>query len=330
MVVLVAALAVQTVRFLPPAVRARLDATTVLNVTVAVSIGVAVLVGVMVVAAIAVTRRLRDPRDAGAYEEEPFLPEPTVPPARGRCPLIGLAGLEQGAGASSFAFNLAVLVAAEGLVAGRDGAVGRPRPLCLLSEGELSEALGLDPGPLERHLDRHSGLIGDELVDIATRHFSGCELLCIPRGRVARHQLRLLGIAVGRHYDLVVVDAAFDDDQLRVGVEDVADVLVAVTLPSLRSAEAATRLLEGFKRRPRLATTGLLVNRTRAETRLVELALGFGHVAGFPDEAFVAEADARGVPWSLAPHSSCRRLLLRFARRLLPALFEDVADAVAG
>lgn len=324
---LVVAVAVQAARFLPPSIRARLHAASFLDLASLVSVGVVAFLVLAVVAATAVTARLRDQDEGSAIEEEPFLPEPTAPPIRGRCPVVGFAGLEPGAGASSLAFNLAVVAAAEGLVV-EDGAARRPRPLCLLSEGELTGRLGLDPGPLERHLHRHSGLIGDELVDVTTRHLSGCELLCVPRGMVARHQLRLLGMAVGRHYDVIVVDAAFDDDNLRVAVEDVADVLVAVTLPSVQSAEAASRLLEGG-RRWRLATIGLLVNRSRVRTRPLDLALGFAHLAAFPDEPFVAEADLRAVPWSLAPNSSCRRVMLRFARRLLPGLFEEDAGAVA-
>lgn len=324
---LVVTLCIQAARLLPLSIRLRLHAVSFLDLAALVSVAVVAFLVLAVVAATAVTARLRDQDEGSAIEEEPLLPQPTAPPIRGRCPLVGFEGLESGAGASGFAFNLAVVVAAEGLVV-EDGAVRRPRSLCLLSEGELTARLGLDPGPLERHLHRHSGLIGDELVDITTRHLSGCELLCVPRGMVARHQLRLLGMAIGRHYDLIVVDAAFDDDNLRVAVEDVADVLVAVTLPSLQSAEAATRLLEGG-RRSRLTTTGLLVNRSRVKTQPADLALGFGYLAAFPDNPFVAEADLRAVPWSLAPNSSCRRLMLRFARRLLPGLFEEHADAVA-
>ncbi len=326
---LVIALAVEAARLLPPSVRLRLHAVSVLDAATMASIGVVAFLGVLVVAAVMVTTRLPDWHEESASEEEPFLPEPAAPPNWGRCSLIGFIDLEPGAGASTLAFNLAILAAAEGLLVGKDRVARRPRPLCLLSEGELTDALGLDPGPLERHLDRHSGLIGDDLADVTTRHPSGCELLCIPSGRMGRHQLRLLRLSLGSHYDLIVGDAASDDGDLRVGVEDTADVLVAVTLPSLRSAEAATRLLEGVGRGRRLATTVLLVNRTHAETRPVELALGFGHLAAFPHEHLVAEADLRGVPWSLAPDSSCRRMLLRFARRLLPGLFEDAADAVA-
>jgi len=323
------AMAVQAARLLPASIRPRLHAAYFLDRVTPVSIGVVVFLGVVMAASISVAARLADAQEEVAPEEEPFLPEPSMPPIRGRCPLVGLAALEPAAGASSLAFNLAVVVAVEGLVVARDGAVSRPRPLCLLSEGELTEALGLDPGPLERHLDRHSGLIGDELVDVTTRHLSGCELLCIPRGRVARHQLRLLGMALGRHYDLIVADATFDDDRAREAVEDVTDVLMAVSLPSLHSAEAATRMLDRFKHHPRLATTVLVINQARAETRPTELALGFGHFVALPREPFVAEADLRGVPWSLSPSSSCRRALLRFARELLPGLFEDAADAVA-
>ncbi len=328
--VLVIALAVQAARLLPPSVRLRLQVVPVLDAVTVASIGVVAFLGVLVVAAVVMTMRLPDWHEETVSEEEPFLPEPTAPPSRGRCSLVGFSDLEPGAGASTFAFNLAILAAAEGLVVAKDGVAMRPRPLCLLSECEVTEALGLDPGPLARHLDRHSGLIGDDLADVATRHPSGCELLCIPRGRMGRHQLRLLRLALGSQYDVIVVDGASDDGDLCVGVEDTADVLVAVTLPSLRSAEAATRLLEGVGRGRRLATTVLLVNRTRPKTRPEELALGFGHLAAFPPEHLVAAADLRGVPWSLAPDSSCRRVLLRFARRLLPGLFEEAGDAVAG
>ncbi len=328
-VMLAIALAVQAAKLLTPFVRPWFQVHSVLDTATMASIGIVAFLGVLFVAAVAVTKRLADWHDESASEEEPFLPEPTAPPSRGRCSLIGFRGLEPGAGASTLAFNLAVLTAADGLVVGQDGVARRPRPLCLLSEGELTGALGLDPGPLDRHLDRHSGLIGDDLADVASRHPSGCELLCIPRGRVGRHQLRLLRLALGSYYDLIVIDAASDDGDLSIGVEDVADVLVAVTLPSLRSAEAATRLLEGVGRGRRLATTVLLVNRAHAETRPAELALGFGHLAAFPREHLVAEADLRAVPWSLAPDSSCGRVLLRFACRLLPGHFDEAADAVA-
>lgn len=326
---LVIALVVQAARLLPPAVRFRLPIVSALDAAALVSTGVVAVLAVLVAVAAAVMTRLSEWDEDIASEEEPFLPEPAAPPSRGRCPLIGFVDLEPAAGASSLAFNLAVLVATEGLSPARDGVVGRPRPLCLVSEGELTRALGLDPGPMDRHLDRHSGRIGDDLADVAARHPSGCELLCLPRGRVGRHQLRLLRLALGSHYDLIVVDGGALAGDLREGVADTADILVAVTLPSVRSAEAATRLLEAARRGSRLATTVLLVNQARAETRPAELALGFGHLAAFPHQHFVAEADLRGMPWSLALGSSCRRILLRFARRLLPELVEEAKIAVA-
>ena len=328
-ILLVIAVASQAVRFLPPSFRLRPRILSVLDEATLVSVGIVALLAALVVAATVLVSRRPDWHEERAPEEEPLLTEPSSLETRSCCALIGCIDWEPGAGASTVAFNLAVVTAAEGLLVAKDRAVRRPRPLCLLSEGVLTEALGLDPGPLERHLGRHSGLISEDLAEVTTRHHAGCELLCIPRGRVARHQLRLLRLALGRHYDLVVVDAACADNALREGVEDTADVLVAVTLPTLRSAEAATRLLQGVGRGRRLATTMLLINRARADTQTMELALGFAQLAAFPHEPFVAEADLRAAPWSLAPDGACRQVLLRFARRLLPELFVEASDAVA-
>jgi len=279
--------------------------------------------------ATAVLGRLPNWPEENAAEEEPFLPKPTAPRCRGRCPLIGFMDLEPGAGGSSIAFNLAVLAAVGGRPLTAGGTARRPRPLCLLSEGQLTEALDLDPDPLECHLDQNLGRIAEDLVDAAMRHPSGCELLCLPRGRVGRHQLRLLRLALDRYYDLVVVDCSAIDVDLREGVEDTADVLVAVSIPSLRSADAAASLLEQTARASRLASTVLLINQARAQPDpLDELASGFGHRAVLPQDHLVPEADHRGLPWSLAPNCVSGHHLLEFARQLLPDLFNEVEDAV--
>ena len=327
LVLLLIALALQALRL--PVIPHGSAVVSVLRWITLGSLVTAVTLLVLPLVATAVVGRLPNWPDESASEEEPYLPKPTAPRCRGRCPLIGFMDLEPGAGASSIAFNLAVLTAVEGRPLTADGTARRPRPLCLLSEGQLTEVLDMDSDPVECHLDQNLGRIAEDLVDAAVRHPSGCELLCLPRGRVGRHQLRLLRLALDRYYDLVVVDCTAIDVDLREGVEDTADVLVAVSLPSLRSADAGACLLEGTATGSRLASTVLLINQARAQPHLLdELAIGFGHRAVLPHDHLVPEADRRALPWSLAPNCVSGRLLHEFAGQLLPDLFHEAEDAV--
>jgi hypothetical protein len=326
---LVVVAAVQAARFLPPSVRFRPAAMSALRVVTLTSIGAALVAVALALAAAVFVSRLPDWREDSAPEEEPLLARPTAPKTRGRSPLVGFVDLEPGAGASSLAFNLAVITAVEGgPLAGEEGTTRRPRPLCLLSEGQLTEALGLESDPWRRHLERNSGRVGEDLIDLAVRHPSGCELLCVPRGRVARHQLRLLRQALDWHYDLVVVDCSAIDADLREGVEDTSDALIAVGLASARSANAAAAMLDESWRRFRLATTVLLVNQVRADDSLPEELPSFQHGAVFPYEPTVPGADRRGLPWSLRTGGTCGRVLRDLAAQLLPDLFSGGARAI--
>lgn len=286
-----------------------------------------VLIVVMAVAALLGVASLRGRGEAlemAAPEEEPYLPAPRAPRLRGRSLLVTFLDLEPGAGASSLAFNLAVLVAMEGRPVEQEGELRQPRSLCLLSQGQITRALDLAPEPMAHHLDRNSGRVVEDLIDLAWRHPTGCEMLCLPPGRVGRHQLRLLRHALDRHYDLVVVDCNVLDSTLREGVEDTSDALLAAALPSSRSHDAATRLLETRLRGSRLATTVLVLNQVRADDReMEELTAGFGYAAFFPYEHLIPEADRRGLPWALAPEPACGRVLRQLAHRLLPELLQE-------
>src|SRR5581483_8827452 len=92
-------------------------------------------------------------------EEEPLLPDPVLPVARAAVPIISFSDLEPGAGATSITFNLGVLLATEGQ--SRDPA-RRPRPICLLAEGELTAQLGVSPDDLLRYLDDHPVGLDDQ------------------------------------------------------------------------------------------------------------------------------------------------------------------------
>ena len=292
-----------------------------------ISAVVAVLLLAFAVAAAAALRGR--PREmAAAGEEEPLLAEPRLPKSRARCPLISFVDLEPGAGASTIAFNLGVLFATEGSPRLEGGRPRRPRPLCLLAEGALTEALGLDPEPLREHLATYPGRVTQDIIDLAVRQPSGCELLCVPRGQMGRHQLRLLRDAVERYYDALIVDCSSADSWLREGVEDVSDAIVLVALPDSVSAEAAVRGAERALAGHRLATMALLVNRIRAKQDLPEpMTAGFENVAQIPDDRVIAPSDRQGMPWCLLALSSASRQLRQIATSLLPDVFIEEHDA---
>jgi hypothetical protein len=326
---LIVSSAVEAARFLPPSVWYRPALVSALRVATLTSIAVAViLLGLALVAVVAMMRRSGRYEET-ASEEEPLVTRPAAPRTRGRSPLVAFVDLEPSAGASSLAFNLAVIAAVEGGPLVEEEAIARrPRPLCLLSEGQLTEVLGLESDPWRIHLERNSGRVGEDLVDLAVRHPSGCELLCVPRGRVARHQLRLLRQALAWHYDLVVVDCSAIDADLREGAEDTADALIAIGLASPRSAYAAAGMLDESWRRSRLPTTALLINQVRVDDPLPDEMPSFQNVAILPYEPTVPEADRRGLPWSLMAGGICGRVMRDFAVQLLPDLFSGAARAI--
>ena len=302
-------------------------ATSLLRALGPVSAVVAVLLLVFAVAAAAVLRGR--PREiAAAGEEEPLLAEPRLPKSRARCPLVSFVDLEPAAGASTIAFNLAVLLATEGRPRLENGRPRRPRPLCLLAEGALTEALGLGPEPMHEHLATYPGRVTQDIIDLAVRHASGCELLCVPRGQMGRHQLRLLRDVVERYYDALIVDCSSADSWLREGAEDVSDAILLVGPPSAVSAEAAVRGAERALAGHRLATTALLVNHIRAKQNLPEpMTAGFENVAQIPDDREIAPSDRQGIPWCLEALSPASLQLRQIATSLLPDVFIEERDA---
>jgi cellulose biosynthesis protein BcsQ len=296
-------------------------ATTVLRVGGPISAIVVVTLVVVGLAGIAAVRgRLRDV----ASVEEPWLQGSRLPMSRARCPLIGFVGLEPLAGASSIAFNLSVLLATEGRLSSSDRRRHRPRPLCLLSEGPLTEALGLSPAPLREHLATFPGRVTQDVIDLAVRHPSGCELLCVPRAQIGRHQLRLMRDAVEKYYDALIVDSTSSDNMLREGVNDVSDAIVMVALPSAVSEESAMREAERAGAGHRLAVTALVVNRVTANQDLLNhMAAGFENTAQIPDDSSIASIDPHPTPWCLIPQSPAGDQLRLIASHLLPEVFAE-------
>src|SRR2546425_8524214 len=81
--------------------------------------------------------------------------------------------------------------------------------------------------------------VGDEVIELAERHPSGCEVLCVADGVLDGHRLRLLISVLRRFYDLVVIDCPPGDRWLTDSAFDASEVSLLVGLPSQQSATAA-------------------------------------------------------------------------------------------
>ncbi len=282
------------------------------------ALGVVLLLGVVgaaVGAAFPWPARAAD-EAAGA---EPLLPPPSVPAREATPFVLSLHPLEPRAGTSTIAFNLAVKAAVSGVTADC-----RPRPLCLLREGDLAAALGLDDKAVVAYFAGRPVSADEDILDLAVRHPSGCELLCIGGGAPNGQQLRLLMPVLRRFYDPIVIDCPTDDRWLTEVAVDVSDVVALVGLPTVESASAAARWADrGWER----GITGELVeltNRVRAGRRESEgLGSGLQYRASIPEDQLVLSHDRQGLPWILnfesragvATADLLQRLLLKLMGR---------------
>src|SRR5262249_25581964 len=141
---------------------------------------------------------------------------------------------------------------------------------CLLAEGPLTEALGLSPDALREHVATFPGRITQDVIDLAIRHPSGCEFICVQRGVLGRHQLRLLRDAVEQYYDVLIVDCSSADSWRREAVEDVSDAIVRVALPAGAYADAGASAAERAIAGHRLAISALMANRLTSSRSMPE------------------------------------------------------------
>jgi len=247
-------------------------------------------------------------------QPEPVIPRPTVPECRRKPPVISVHGLESQAGCTSIAFNLAVEVAAAGMIDGR-----RPRPICLLRAGALTSTVGLDPKPFTDYCRSHMATVGDEVVELAERHPSGCEVLCIADGVLDGHRLRLLISVLRRFYDLVVVDSPPGDRWLTDSAFDASEVSLLVGLPSEQSATAAVPWSDMSWRYGLDARFGLLINRVSAKSTVPQLLpAAFANRALIPEDAVTS--NPLELPWVLRPDSRAGQALSELAAMLVPDL----------
>ena len=245
---------------------------------------------------------------------EPVISRPTIPEVRRKPAIISVHGLEAKAGCTSVAFNLAVELAAVGLIDGR-----RPRPISVVRAGPLTTTVGLDPKPFTDYCRSHMAAVGDEVIELAELHPSGCEVLCVADGVLDGHRLRLLSSVLRRFYDMVILDCPPGDRWLTDTAFDASEVSLLVGLPTEESAKAVLPWSDTSWRYGLDARFGLLVNRVSANISIPELLpKAFANLALIPEDA--AAGNALELPWVLRPESRAGRAITELAARLMPDL----------
>jgi hypothetical protein len=291
------------------------DRVPVLNDLLASSWVPAVILSVLLVGAaagIALALPRSRPPSGESTGPEPVIARPTIPEVRRKPAIISIHGLEAQAGCTSLAFNLAVELAAAGLVDSR-----RPRPICVVRAGPLSSTVGLDPKPFTDYCRSHMAAVGDEVIELAERHPSGCEVLCVADGVLDGHRLRLLCSVLRRFYDVVVLDCPPGDRWLTDSAFDASEVSLLVGLPSDESAKAVLPWSDSSWRYGLDARFGLIVNRVSARTSIPELLpAAFANLALIPEDAVAG--NALELPWVLRPESRAGRAITELAARLVP------------
>lgn len=276
-----------------------------------------VLAALMVGLAVGTVALLRSDGAEPGGRVEPLLPKPVLPASRRCQPLISFHSLEPSAGSSTVCFNLGALLAAEGIVDERSGE-RRPRPICLLGAGGLSDRLELDPEPLTDYLVRNPVSVGDELLGLAKHHPTGLELLSISEGAINGQRLRVLLPFLRKHYDVILLDCPSGDRWLTEVALDLSELVLVVGLPSSRSAAAAAQWAEEAWRRGLEGRSAVVVNRVELDRPVPDaLVAGFLHHAELPDDPSVGAADSHALPWSLAFKPPAARHLREAARETL-------------
>src|SRR5438876_44029 len=253
-------------------------------------------------------------RSAEAAQPERVVPRPIVPQCRRQPAVISVHGLEAQAGCTSIVFNLGVEVAATGLIDGR-----RPRPVCVLRDGPLTRTVGLDPRHFTDYCRSRTATVGEDVVELAERHPSGCEVLCIADGVLDGHRLRLLTSVLRQFYDLALIDCPPGDRWLTDSAFDSSEVSLLVGLTTDESARAAVPWSDMSWRYGLDARFGLIVNRVTAAGSIPQLLpAAFANSAVIPEDA--SHSNALELPWVLRPDSRAGRTLSEIAGRLVPDL----------
>jgi hypothetical protein len=285
--------------------------------------GNVVVVGILAALAVTNTRRSK-PAEEVAESEEPLLGRVMVPRCARDRPLVGVIGLEDGAGASTLAFNLAMVVAADSQ---RTDSSERPLPVCLLSEGGLADRLGLSAAPLRDYLSRHPGSLGEDVLAMAKRLGGLIDVICLPTGEIGGARLKRLVATLQRRYDLVVVEATARDRFLAAAVAEQADVVMGCVAARTRGMHAAG--LGAVAALTPEHKTVMVVNRQVEAGKRSAILPQLIYRVDIPLDPCVERADRAGRPWVLWHTSPAGIRMREITNRLLPQLMGSKVEHAA-
>jgi MinD-like ATPase involved in chromosome partitioning or flagellar assembly len=251
--------------------------------------------------------------------EEPLIRPPQMPRTTRRSPVVSLIGIESGCGASTLAFNLAAAVASQGSVV-VEGGRRLARPVCVISDGRLSQAMSLSAEPVATYLADHPGYIKNDILDLVVSHIGGVDLLCVDSGQLETTQLARLLEILRKAYDAVILDCQFGAERLATAAAHHGDAVLVCGLGTAASSTAAAAWAVrcwdlGEERR-----TAMVVNRLSGSSIPGELNAGFLYRAEVPEDPVVSACDVAGIPWAVEFDSPAADALAQLAAGVLPEL----------
>jgi hypothetical protein len=232
--------------------------------------------------------------------------------------ILTLINLEPGSGATTLSFNLAVSLAVLGGKTGSKATAEPIRPACLLAEGRLTAALGLDPPLLNDQVASGGWQMAAGVADLAVHHPSGCALFGFQPGCQAGAAVGPLLAELIRNYDVVVIDGGIAAERQLTSLAQSSDLVLLIGRAAPASVAALQRWT-AWSVGPGLGMTyALIVNRLRAGVRLpLELLSALTPLTLLPEEPQVAEQDMTGLPWSLDQRLAASRRLAAVVRQFL-------------
>lgn len=260
--------------------------------------------------------------------EEPLIRRPQMPRTTRKSPVVTVIGIESGCGASTLAFNLAAEVAAGGSVAMDDGR-RLARPVCVIAEGQLSQAIGLSAEPVATYLADHPGYIKNDILDLVVSHIGGVDLLCVDGGQLESTQLGRLLEILRKGYDAVILDCQFGAERLAATSAHQGDAVLVCALGTPASASAAANWAIRSWDLAEERRTAVVVNRIVGSRVPAELTAGFLYRGELPEDRLVSACDITGKPWAVEFESPAGDALGEMAAELLPELFAQEATHAA-
>jgi MinD-like ATPase involved in chromosome partitioning or flagellar assembly len=251
--------------------------------------------------------------------EEPLIRPPQMPRTTRNSPVVSLIGIESGCGASTLAFNLAAAVASQGSVAVAGGR-RLARPVCVMADGRLSQAMGLSAAPVATYLADHPGYIKNDILDLVVSHVAGLDLLCIDSGQLETTQLARLLEILRKEYDAVILDSQFGAERLATAAAHHGDAVLVCGLGTAASSSAAGTWAVRCWDLGEEHRTAMVVNRRSGSSIPGELNAGFLFRAEVPEDPLVSACDVAGTPWALEFDSPAADALAQLAAGVLPEL----------